>query len=162
MFRIFFSPSMVYVFQISAQFFKILLFIYFWLCWVCVAVWVFFQLQLVRATPELWCAGFSLWWLLLLQSTGSRAHGFQQLQHMGLVAVDPSLQGTGSVIEVHRLSSSIACGIFPDQGLNLCLLHWQVDSSPLSLQGSTQISALLKVKSLFSVLIGTKLYLKNS
>ena len=27
-------------------------------------------------------------------------------------------------------------GIFPTQGLNLCLLHWQVDSLPLSQQGS--------------------------
>ena len=27
------------------------------------------------------------------------------------------------------LSCSVACGIFPDQGSNLCLLHWQVDSS---------------------------------
>ena len=27
-----------------------------------------------------------------------------------------------------------ACGIFPDQGLNLCLLHWQADSLPLSHQ----------------------------
>ena len=27
-------------------------------------------------------------------------------------------------------------GIFLTQGLNLCLLHWQVDSSPLSHQGS--------------------------
>ena len=27
-------------------------------------------------------------------------------------------------------------GIFPTQGLNLCLLHWQVDSLPLSHQGS--------------------------
>ena len=36
----------------------------------------------------------------------------------------------------HRLSScgncSAACGIFLDQGLNLCLLHWQADSLPLS------------------------------
>ena len=29
-------------------------------------------------------------------------------------------------------SCSIARGIFPDQGLNLCLLHWQVDSLSLS------------------------------
>ena len=28
----------------------------------------------------------------------------------------------------HRLSCSLACGIFPDQGSNLCLLHWQADS----------------------------------
>ena len=34
------------------------------------------------------------------------------------------------------LSCSTACGIFPDQGLNLCLLHWQADSLPLSHQGS--------------------------
>ena len=27
----------------------------------------------------------------------------------------------------HRPSCSEACGIFPDQGLNLCLLRWQVD-----------------------------------
>ena len=27
-------------------------------------------------------------------------------------------------------------GIFPTQGLNLCLLHWQADSLPLSRQGS--------------------------
>ena len=28
----------------------------------------------------------------------------------------------------HRLSYSAACGIFPDQGLNPCPLHWQADS----------------------------------
>ena len=28
----------------------------------------------------------------------------------------------------HRLSCFAACGIFPDQGLNPCPLHWQVDS----------------------------------
>ena len=37
-----------------------------------------------------------------------------------------------------RLSScgSAASGLFPDQESNLCLLYWQVDSSPLSHQGS--------------------------
>ena len=34
------------------------------------------------------------------------------------------------------LSCSSACGIFLDQGSNPCLLHWQVDSLPLSHQGS--------------------------
>ena len=28
---------------------------------------------------------------------------------------------------VHRLSCSSACGIFQDQGLNLCPLHWHVN-----------------------------------
>ena len=30
----------------------------------------------------------------------------------------------------------MACGIFPDQGLNLCLLHWQAGSLPAEPQGS--------------------------
>ena len=34
------------------------------------------------------------------------------------------------------LRRSEACGIFPDQALNLCLLHWQANSLPLSQQGS--------------------------
>ena len=37
---------------------------------------------------------------------------------------------------VHGLSCSTACGIFPDQGLNPCPLHWQADSQPLCHQGS--------------------------
>ena len=34
------------------------------------------------------------------------------------------------------LSCPVACGIFPDQGSNLSLPHWQADSLPLSHQGS--------------------------
>ena len=37
----------------------------------------------------------------------------------------------GSVLAAYRLSCSAACGIFPDQGLNLCTLPWQVGSYPL-------------------------------
>ena len=44
-----------------------------------------------------------------------------------------------SVVLVHELSYPKACGIFPDQGPNPCLLHWQVNSSPLSL-GETPAS----------------------
>ena len=36
----------------------------------------------------------------------------------------------------HGLSCSSACEIFPDQGSNLCALHWQADSQPLRHQGS--------------------------
>ena len=49
---------------------------YFWLHWVFVAAC---GLSLVVASGDsslLRCAGFSLWWLLLLQSTGSRRVGF--------------------------------------------------------------------------------------
>ena len=42
----------------------------------------------------------------------------------------------GSVAVVHGSSCSEACGIFLDQGLNPCPLHWQVDSYPLCHQGS--------------------------
>ena len=50
--------------------------------------------------------------------------------------VEHGLRHTGSIVVVHRLSCSAAHGTFPDQGWNLCLLHWQVDSLPLSHQGS--------------------------
>ena len=52
------------------------LLIYFWLLWVFVAVR---RLSLVAASwgyCSLQCAGFSLQWLLLLPSTGSRCTGF--------------------------------------------------------------------------------------
>ena len=86
-------------------FFFMNLFIYFWLHWVFVAA---HSLSLVVASggySSLWCTGFSLQWLLLLRSTGSRLAGFsscgmraqqlwlagpraqtQQLWCMGLVA----------------------------------------------------------------------------
>ena len=35
---------------------------------------------------------------------------------------------SSSVVVAHELSCSLACGIFLDQGSNLCPLHWQVDS----------------------------------
>ena len=70
-----------------------ILFIYVWLRWVFVAVC---GLSLVAASGGyslLWCMGFSLLWLLLSQSMGSRRTGFsscgtraQYLWHTGLVA----------------------------------------------------------------------------
>ena len=68
------------------------------------------------------CVGFSSWSL-----------GFR---HLGSVAVAPRLQSTVSIVKVHGLSCSTACGIFPDQRLNPCLLYGQADSLPLSHQGS--------------------------
>ena len=60
-----------------------------------------------------------------------------------LIAVMPlvaehGLQGTGSVAVPPGLSRSLACGIFPDQGSNPCLLCWYVDSLPLSHQEQKQ------------------------
>ena len=64
--------------------------IYFWLCWVFIAV-----LGLSRvvswATLESWCMSFSLRCLLLLQTTGSRACRLHYLHHGGLAVVAPGL-----------------------------------------------------------------------
>ena len=84
----------------------IYLFIYLWLCWVFVSVR---GLSLVVASgghSSSRCAGLSLSRPFLLRSTGSRR--------------------SGSVIVAHEPSCSAACGIFPDQGSNLCPLQTQV------------------------------------
>ena len=75
-------------------------------------------------------ADFSLWCLLLLRSTGSRVSGCSSFGSRALEHRPGSM--------VLSLSCSEACGIFPGQGSNPCLLHWQVGSAPLSHQGSPQ------------------------
>ena len=76
----FFSP---------VSFLFIYLFIY-WLHWVFVAAHRLSLLVVSRGYSSLQCMGFSLWWLLLLPSMGSRCMGFsscgrgaQQLWHLG-------------------------------------------------------------------------------
>ena len=53
-----------------------ILFIYFWLCWVFVAGRGLSLVAVSGGYSPLRCTGFSLRWLLLLQSTGSRHVGF--------------------------------------------------------------------------------------
>ena len=89
-------------------FFKYL-FIYFWLHWVFVAEC---GLPLVVASggySSLWCAGFSLQWLLLLRSMGSRC--------AASVVVAGGLSSCGSRALEHRLSScgaqaQLLCGMW--------------------------------------------------
>ena len=75
------------------------------------------------------CVGF-LWWLLVAE---------HRLQGAGIhvlsVAAAPGVQGAGSVVVARGPRCSTACGVLPDQGSD-CLLRWQVDSLPLSRQGS--------------------------
>ena len=52
------------------------LFIYFWLCWVFIAARGLSLVATSRGYSSLRCSGFSLQWLLLLWSTGSRHTGF--------------------------------------------------------------------------------------
>ena len=47
---------------------------------------------------------------------------------VAFLIVKYGLQSPGSIVVTHRVSSSAACGIFPDQGQNPYPLHWQADS----------------------------------
>ena len=60
------------------------------------------------------------------------------LGHAGFSTVLPGLQGTGSTAVAHRLSCSVACGIFLDQGSNPRLPHWQAGSLSLTPEGRPQ------------------------
>ena len=99
----------------ASHFFK--KFIYFRLRWVFVAVC---RLSLVVASggySSLLCAGFSLWWLLLLQSTGFSSCGTwaQQLWLAGSRAQAQQLWHTGLVAPWHvgssrtRARTSVPC-----------------------------------------------------
>ena len=84
------------------------------------------------------CAGSSLLCvgLLQLQQVGglfSRCSA-QALRCSCFSCGAQALGSWTSVVVVHKLSCSAACGIFLDQGLNPCPLHWQADSLPLSHQ----------------------------
>ena len=50
----------------------------------------------------------------------------------------PAARGSSRVC---WLSRPVARGILPDQGLNPCPLHWQVDAQPLDRQGSLALSS---------------------
>ena len=76
--------------------------------WLC---WIFVAAQAFSSCGE--CG--------LLRSCGLRASSIGFSRGWPLL-----LQSTGLA----------ACGIFPDQGLNQRLLHWQANSLPLSHQGS--------------------------
>ena len=60
----------------------------------------------------------------LVVSMDSRHVAFSCLASVGVAGVHKS---KGSEVVVHGLSS-VACGIFPDQGSISHPLHWQVDS----------------------------------
>ena len=75
------------------------------------------------------------------------------------VVAIPGLSSTGSIVVAHRLSCSMECGIFLDQGSNLCLLHWQADSLPLSHQGSPNTVITFKGYTPFILIVIIKYWL---
>ena len=58
---------------------------------------------------------------------------------------------SGSVVVVNRLSCSVAGGIFLDQGLNPCPLHWQVGAAPPG--KSHNVISKQKVKNIYCFLL---------
>ena len=71
-----------------------------------------------------------------LSSCGARASRWEAQPQAPRVCGFQLLQRVGLVVAIQELSYSAACGIFPDQGSNLCLPHWQADSLPLRHVGS--------------------------
>ena len=100
-----------------------LFFVLFWLHWVFVAARRLSLVVVSGGYSLLRCAGFSLQWLLLLRSMGSRLTGFRSCSTWASAVVARGLSSCSS-----QASLPAACGIFPDQGSNPCPLHWQADS----------------------------------
>ena len=59
-----------------------------------------------------------------------------QLWGVGATLQLGCLISRASVVVANGLSCPRTCGIFLDQRLNPCLLHWQADSQPLDHKGS--------------------------
>ena len=98
----------------------------------------FYFIYLFLAAPSLCCFCTGFLWLHEAAAT-PRCGGFccraQALGAQAPVVAAHGLQSVGSVA-AHGLSCSAPCGIFLDQGLNLCPLHWRADSYPLRHQGN--------------------------
>ena len=106
---------------------EMFLFIYLFIYWLYRVFLVGRRLSLVAASggySSLWYVGFSLQWLLLLWSIGSR--------HMGFSSCRTQTQQFWPL----GFSCFVACGIFLDQGLNSCYLHCQAYSYLLYYRGS--------------------------
>ena len=82
----------IYTYMLQISTFIVLILSSFWLCWVFVAAPRLSLVAVSGGCSSLGCVGFSLQWLLLLRSTGSRHAGFSSC---------------GSRALEHRLSS---CG----------------------------------------------------
>ena len=84
----------MYVFlTVFSIYFYLILFVYFCLYWVFVAACGLSLVAENGGYSSLWCAGFSLRWLLLLRSTGSRHAG---VSSCGSRALEHRLSSCGS------------------------------------------------------------------
>ena len=101
--------------------FYIILFVYFWLCWVFTALQVFSscgEQELLSSCSgrASHCGGFSC---CRAQVLGARASA---VAAHGLSSCNP--QALRAQAQYYWYTGLVACGIVPDQRCNLCLLHW--------------------------------------
>ena len=75
--------------------------------------------------PSLLCAGFSV--VVVSKGYSPLQWAGFPLQCFSCCGAQP-LGSEASVVVANGLSCPTAHGIFPDQGSNLCPLHWKVDS----------------------------------
>ena len=104
----------------------VIIFIYFSLCW------VFDAVRALLGCSEWDHSLAAVHGLLTAMAPLVVEHRLQHVQAL-LVCGSP---GSRARAQWLWLSCSSACGIFPGQGSNPCLLHWQVDSLALSHQGN--------------------------
>ena len=66
--------------------------------------------------------------LVMVGGDYSQVAGHGLLIMVASLVAEHGLLSAGSVVMVPGFSCPVACGILPDQELNLCPLHYQVDS----------------------------------
>ena len=113
-------------------FFFFLRFIYFWFCWVLTAVHRLSLVVATRSYSSLQCTGLlQCFSCCRTQAVGALASvvAAQGLSNCGPWALEHWLSSCGTWGLV------LACGNFPDQGLNSWPLHWQADSQWVDHQG---------------------------
>ena len=109
--------------KFSSAFFFFLFQFNFWPCWVSVAAQAFSLVAVSRDFSLVVVHG-----LLFAVVSLVVKHDLQGIRTSVVAAL--KLQSTGLVVVAHRLICSVACGIFLDQGSNLCsidrhsLYHW--------------------------------------
>ena len=78
--------------------------------------------SLVVASGVLLCS----WDARTFHCSGLSCCGTRALGRIGLAVAARRLQSSGSVVAANGLSCPLACGLFPNQGWNLCSRNWQV------------------------------------
>ena len=96
----------------------------------------------------MWCTSFSFW---IFSYCRPWSVGCASFSSCGVRALECRVSSWGAWYGLH---SPTGCGIFPDQGLKLRLLHWQVDgfltTGPPGKSSDENFNHLVKLSSSFS------------